>query len=176
MKELFDRFRQAQARLLATEDKDAAVLEAPGATRAQIEAVEANLQIQLPSGFRDFLAAFDTAGPGGELFCFRMLPLVTAPSWDAIVERIAGGSGVVAALLDEQQILPFADDYGGRHWYCLELSQADDEDCPVVELDLDCDLDDEDQIEILEVTESFAAFLEREMAACEREVAKRSGG
>ena len=170
MEELLATFREAQKRVRqAKKDRAVIELDAPGASEEEIAALETRLQLRLPATYRAFLGAFDTKGPAGQMYCFRMDTLSLPGSWDDIVARIAEGSRRVKALLRDRKLLPFADDYGGRHWYCLDFSRSQGGDCPVMELDLDMDFGEEEPA-CEEVASTFAEFLRDQMERAEREL------
>ena len=137
---------------------DDPILESP-ATDEMIESFESTLDVELPASFKEFLKRSN----GGE-FCFaRMLtPFISESidnmsgdeAWSDLTESVYPKH----ELLMENLLLPFGDDYSGNY-YCFDLQNSDDIDCPVVLLISSMAEDDDPEPQ----ADSFLEFIDAAM-------------
>lgn len=138
-------------RVLEFEDP---ITEAP-ASEDMIDQFESILDVQLPASFKDFLLATN----GGE-FCFARMAAPYIPLNIAELSSEEAWAELTADvfpkhdLLTENLLLPIGDDYDGNY-YCFDLQNSDDTDCPVVLLTTDMEEDDDPEPQ----ADSFLEFI-----------------
>lgn len=118
-------------------------------TEAEIATAEAGLGVRYPPELRAFLrrAVGQSRAEGSGVigrdrrrseFAFaRMTDVLLAGSWQALADRLYGGSRALAKALEDARLVPLGDDYSGHYWICIALDDPTGARAPVVELDLE---------------------------------------
>lgn len=131
-----------------------------GTPGKDIEKLEEDLAIKLPDSFVTFLETFN----GGE-FLFGRMHAVTADGagffdfrteYEHFYEKNED--------LTDEDLVPFGDDYGGNY-YCFDLAAMKDNECPIVQWDLDSGANQEPR----HVANCFTEWLEEEYEALDPE-------